>query len=402
MQTGETSFPINTGNYFDKYFQYASSIISSFKANEPFHIFLKKYFSVNKKHGSRDRRLILSLCYDYFRLGYGVSIEKRQNEKFLLATFLCENNSSPLLRFFKPEWDALISLPLSGKLKIVRKEFDVEQIFPFGNELSGRVDYRQFNLSFLAQPMLFIRIRPGFRKMVINKIKEAGFPFEELNDRCVGFSNNKKVSKIIEIDREAVVQDYNSQRTLDLIGALARTDKSEISIWDCCAGSGGKSILACDIFKKINLTVSDSRKSILENLKARFDKAGVTKYKVVPADLEKGSNEMPGLFDIIIADVPCTGSGTWARTPEQLSFFKKKEIEKYASLQRKIVENVSANLKSDGHLLYVTCSVFKKENEENVAIFHDEYQLDLLQQQYLKGYEMQADTLFVALFKKRK
>ena len=105
-------------------------------------------------------------------------------------------------------------------------------------------------------------------------------------------------------------------------------------------------------------------------------------------------------FDIIIADVPCTGSGTWARTPEQLHFFKNNEIEKYALLQRRIVGNALPHLKTNGHLLYITCSVFKKESEENVSFFKEKYNLNLIKSEYLKGYEMQADTLFVALFTK--
>jgi len=221
-----------------------------------------------------------------------------------------------------------------------------------------------------------------------------------LGESCIAFFNNEKVSDIIKIDKEAVVQDYNSQKTLDLLRPLAENNKSEISIWDCCAGSGGKSILAFDLFKQIHLTVNDRRKSILENLKLRFSKAGITKYKLVAADLEKSPVQIPELFDIIIADVPCTGSGTWARTPEQLNFFKKNEIEKYALLQTKIIENALAYLKGDGDLLYITCSVFKKENEDNVVFFQEKYKLNLLASEYLKGYEIQADTLFVALFKK--
>ncbi|HWH64163.1 MAG TPA: hypothetical protein VNS50_12850, partial [Ginsengibacter sp.] len=150
------------------------------------------------------------------------------------------------------------------------------------------------------------------------------------------------------------------------------------------------------------LTVTDRRKNILENLKSRFGNAGIKKYKLMIADLEKPTVAIDESFDIIIADVPCTGSGTWTRTPEQLHFFKQNEIEKYVSLQRKIIENALPQLKNNGRLLYITCSVFKNENEENVIFFREKYELDLLKKEYLKGYEMQADTLFVALFKKNR
>jgi 16S rRNA (cytosine967-C5)-methyltransferase len=403
MQSGGTQSPSTfNGNHFQRYLQYAASILSSYKRNEPFHLFLKKYFSFNKKHGSRDRELISSLCYNYFRLGYGVSKKQSFDEKLLLSTFLCETNSSLLLDFFKPVWNASIQLPLYEKLKVADEEFDEKKIFPFSEELSNEINFLQFSLSFLLQPKLFIRIRPGYKDIVFNKLKSASFLFEELNERCLAFANNNKVSGIIEIDKEAVVQDYNSQKTLDFVKPPDSSKESKISVWDCCAGSGGKSILAYDSFKNINPTVSDKRKNILENLHKRFAKAGIKNYSSFVADLSihPYAEEVKEKPDLIIADVPCTGSGTWARTPEQLYFFHKKDIDKYAALQKKIIENALPHLKINGHFLYITCSVFKKENEENVAFIQQKFQLNLLNMAYLKGYEIQADTLFIALFKK--
>jgi 16S rRNA (cytosine967-C5)-methyltransferase len=398
--SGKETSSANNNNHFQRYLQYADAILSSYHGHEPFHIFIKKYFSLNKKHGSKDRKLITALCYNFFRIGFGVSTAVNQNEKFYLSTFLCETNPSSLLQFFMPEWNSSISLPLTDKLKIAGEKFNVDKLFPFMNELSNEINVHQFNLSFLIQPKIFIRIRPESQSLVINKIKQSGFAFEQLEEDCIAFANNEKVTDAIKADKEAVVQDYSSQRTLDLLRPLAEGSSLELSIWDCCAGSGGKSILAFDLFKKVRLTVSDRRKIILENLKLRFGSAGIKDYKLLSVDLEKSSAKMIESFDIIIADVPCTGSGTWVRTPEQLHFFKNNETEKYSLLQRRIVDNVLPHLKTNGHLLYITCSGFKKENEENVAFFKEKYKLNLIKSEYLKGYEMQADTLFVALFTK--
>jgi 16S rRNA (cytosine967-C5)-methyltransferase len=403
MHTGGTqsSLTVNA-NHFHRYLHYAASILTSYKGNESFHLFLKKYFALHKKHGSRDRKLISSLCYNYFRLGCGVSQQKDLREKLLLSSFLCETNLSLLPDFFKPERNASIQLSLYEKLKAVEKEFNPEKIFPLPGELSDEINFQQFNLSFLIRPKLFIRIRTGFKDIVVNKIKSAGLSFEELSESCLAFANNEKASSIIDIDKEAVVQDYNSQKTLDVVKQAMQSDESEISIWDCCAGSGGKSVLSFDIFKNINLTVSDKRKNILDNLRLRFNKAGITNYKLVLADLQlpaSASGLISSTFDLIIADVPCTGSGTWSRTPEQLTFSHKKDIDKYAALQKKIIENTVSHLGNKGYFLYITCSVFKKENEENVAFIQKKFQLNLLRMEYLKGYEIQADSLFVALFK---
>ena len=163
MNKGEaTSDP--KGNYFHRYINYAISLLENYDGKEPFHLYLKKYFSINKKHGSRDRKIISSLCYNYFRLGLGVSPDISIEEKLLLGTFLLENKSSLLLQNLKPDWNEKIHLSLSEKIGIVKNIFDPENIFPFNDELSDQMNIESFNLSFLTQPKLFVRIRPGLAK----------------------------------------------------------------------------------------------------------------------------------------------------------------------------------------------------------------------------------------------
>lgn len=409
MKAGEPS-SVNEGNHFHRYIQYAKGILSKYNGREPFHLYLKKYFSENKKHGSRDRKQITSLCYNYFRLGFSVIPSVETEEKLLLAAFLIEKKSSIILEQLKPGWNQKIQQDISEKTELVKNIFNLEKIFPFRDELSDEINFHFFSLSFLIQPKLFIRIRPGYKNAVFDKLKSANISFEKINDNCLSFSNNEKVSDVINIDKEAVIQDYNSQRIGEFLtsylpvrqaGIQHRT--SNISIWDCCSASGGKSILAFDLLKKTDITVSDTRKNILENLKKRFAKAGIRNYHSFIADLSNpaGMQEINGkpFFDLIIADVPCSGSGTWSRTPEQMNYFSEKNIDNYSILQKKIVSNAVKFLNEEGYLLYVTCSVFFKENGENVDFIQKNLNFKLIESKYLKGYEMQADTLFVAFFK---
>jgi len=90
--------------------------------------------------------------------------------------------------------------------------------------------------------------------------------------------------------------------------------------------------------------------------------------------------------------------GHWRK--EQIHFFEKNKIREYAILQKKIVSNALKRLSADGYLLYITCSVFKEENEENVNYLRENLNLTLIESKYLEGYKMQADTLFAALFKR--
>ena len=403
MKPGEPS-SANEGNHFHRYIQYAKGILSKYNGREPFHLYLKKYFSENKKHGSRDRKRITSLCYNYFRLGFSVSSSVEMEEKLLLSIFLIEKKSSVILEQLKPGWNQKIQQDISEKINEVKNIFAPEKIFPFSNELSDEINFQLFDLSFLIQPKLFIRIRPGYKNTVFDKLKAANISFEKISDSCLAFANTEKVSNIINIDKEAVIQDYNSQRVGDFLKSNILNLTSGISVWDCCAASGGKSILAYDLFKNINITVSDTRINILENLKKRFSKAGIRNYHSFIADLSAPcpTERINGghSFDLIIADVPCSGSGTWSRTPEQMNYFSEKNIDNYSILQKKIVSNAVKYLSEDGYFLYITCSVFFKENEENVDFIQKTPDLKLIESKYLKGYEMQADTLFVAFFKK--
>ncbi|MDE3143943.1 MAG: Fmu (Sun) domain-containing protein, partial [Bacteroidota bacterium] len=72
-----------------------------------------------------------------------------------------------------------------------------------------------------------------------------------------------------------------------------------------------------------------------------------------------------------------------------------------AALQKKIISNTIPHLAKDGYFLYITCSVFKKENEDAVDFIQQQFpSLQLIKKELLKGYEMKADSMFAALFKR--
>ena len=162
-----------------------------------------------------------------------------------------------------------------------------------------------------------------------------------------------------------------------------------------------------DINPNIELTVSDIRESILFNLNKRFAKAGLKNYKsfvidLTDSNLESQTSQKGSIgknFDLIVCDAPCTGSGTWSRTPEQLYFFDDKKIGEYSAIQKKIVSTIIPRLKRGGWLLYITCSVFKKENEEVAEFIGSNPGIELIKMELLKGYAKKADTMFAALFR---
>jgi 16S rRNA (cytosine967-C5)-methyltransferase len=174
-----------------------------------------------------------------------------------------------------------------------------------------------------------------------------------------------------------------------------------IKVWDCCAASGGKSIMAVDVLKDITLTVTDVRASIINNLKSRFQQAGIKNYTSHVVDVANSNSLSNTLkderFDLVICDAPCSGSGTWGRTPEQLYYFTEDKIRHYSNLQKQVASNALRYVKKGGYLLYVTCSVFEQENQAVVKTMKEQFNLELVKMELLKGYEQHADTMFAAL-----
>lgn len=385
--------------WLEKYIATAEKILSVYDGAMPLQHYLKNYFSQNKKHGSRDRKTITHLCYTYFRAGKALTALSFR-ERLLAALYLCENDPSKWKSLFSKEFVDNHSPVLEERIKFIANiypGFSVKNIFPFEDEMSFAGE--SFARSFLVQPKTFLRIRPGRSKTVTDALTRASIPFEH-DGGAIALESAVNIAGILKLNADAVVQDSSSQKTGDLL--LPLKQENTCTVWDCCAASGGKSILAFDVLKPIRLTVSDVRPSIIHNLKKRLREARVPVEKMFKADLTKPVD--PGCkFELIICDVPCTGSGTWARTPEQLYFFNREKIDVYASLQKSIVQHVLPHLAEDGYLLYSTCSVFIKENEDAVRFIQQAFPfMELIQQQSIRGYHQRADTLFAALLKKRK
>jgi 16S rRNA (cytosine967-C5)-methyltransferase len=367
--------------------------------------FLKQYFAQHKKHGSKDRKLISHACYCYYRIGH-ILKESAIEERLKIAMFLCNDVAGEWSILFDESWIQHWNIEIEERIHFVQTvypAFSINSIFPWTDQLSDGIELKDFITSHLIQPDLFLRIRPGNEKAVLQKLSDKEIPFKQLSSNCLALPNSSKIDTILQIDKEVVIQDYSSQKTGELL-SQARFDGNSIRAWDCCAASGGKSILAFDVLQNIELTVSDIRPSILHNLKQRFERAGIKKYHSEIRDLSNSQlpPEYSGPnFQLILCDAPCTSSGTWSRTPEQLCFFTEEKIDEYALLQKKITGNIIRSLEEGGYLLYITCSVFRKENEEAVAFICGHAEMELVKMELLKGHDKKADTMFAALFVKR-
>jgi 16S rRNA (cytosine967-C5)-methyltransferase len=370
-------------------------ILGEYPADTPLGKFLPGFYRQNKQMGSTDRRVAGRLVYNYFRLGRALP-HLRAEDRLMVAEFLCNTQTNSFLQHFKPEWAACVGFSIDEKINLVKTahpDFNLQDVFPWADQLSEGIDKDAFLKSFFVQPDLFIRVNKGFDAQVKAELSKAGVVFKDEGNGCLSLPNGTRLETIFSKQHWYEVQDYSSQQTANYF-MPQRWD----SWWDACAASGGKSLLLHSIEPDIKLVVSDIRESILANLDERFQQAGLRKYQKKLLDLTQNNDQVLHnyVFDGIILDAPCSGAGTWGRTPEMISQFDIHRTDFFKRLQQNIVRNVAKYLKPGKPLIYITCSAFKAENEDVVNFIVKELGLELKQMQVIKGYERKADTMFVA------
>ena len=388
-----------------RYFSYrntASSILLDYDGKLPFAQFLKSFFRKHSKYGSRDRKAIADLCYGYFRIGESAN-DYELSDQLDIGYFLTHQIDSGYLDALVPEWVAKVESSISIKFEFIKSffpSFNTDRLFPFESALSHGIEHSTLSSSFLSKPSYFLRIRPGFEETVLNKLGSAKISFIQHGKNSLEISEHKDISSILSLNKEYVVQDISSQRTASIFPEL----KLPILMWDTCAASGGKSIMFHDYFPAAKIIVSDLRESILVELKKRFSQAEIQGESIFNVDLFSEfadviiKKNIPSAgVDFIIADVPCSGSGTWKRDPEWLRNFNESELVFFQKRQIGIVRKILPYLKKDGYLLYITCSVFKAENEDVLNEIKHSTELDVINAKLINGTSNNGDQLFVAL-----
>lgn len=391
---------------FHSYFNTALTLIKCYDGKLPLAIFLKQYFALHKKYGSKDRKTIAHFCYCYFRVAPALtSINAEQ--KLKIGLFLCNPTVAAWQVLFEENWLKNWSPQITQRLQFIQQvvpDFAIKNIFPWQNILSHNIDAASFSMAHLHQPNLFIRIRPGFEKKVEQQLINHHLTYHKISANTLSFTNGTTLETVVNINKEVVVQDLSSQSIATFITPelIQLNWSSTWNVWDCCVASGGKTMLLHDLHPNNQLLLTDIRKTMFVQLQQRLQAANINNWKFQVADISNSYTTLKhnSLYHLIIADVPCTGSGTWARTPEQIQYFNPNTLQNFSQTQKNIVSNIIPYLQQNGYLLYITCSAFAQENENVVNYIQQKFHLQLIKMEVLKGYQSHADTMFAALLKK--
>ncbi len=154
------------------------------------------------------------------------------------------------------------------------------------------------------------------------------------------------------------LQDAASQA---VVGALPLRDG--MRVLDYCAGGGGKT-LAMAARARLELYAHDAAAQRLRDLPERARRAGI---RVALADATAVDAAAP--FDLVLCDVPCSGSGAWRRTPEAKWLLSPARLAELTGIQAAILDRTARLVAPGGVLAYVTCSVLVEENDRQIQAF---------------------------------
>ena len=333
---------------------------------------VRNYLRRNKFVGSKDRKLINNLVFKYLKNFYSLKkILKKNNLKFSIR-------SSLLVYYFNAFHKGNLEEVYDGKYSIKPEINDKvlfqikENIFPSipawlreKNFLSFYKNNNDFYKSILLEARVDLRIDGGLyiKNEIIEKLKNNDIKASKCVYSSLGITLEKRIpenhfNKIKNNYFE--IQDEGSQIMTMLIGARAG-DK----VLDYCAGRGTKTLaLYNQISKRTGLYAYEINQIRLKFLLNRLKELKIMNISVVNS-LELYEN----FFDIIVLDVPCSGTGIWRRKPEDLIRLNREKLERYKRNQKRILNNSVKYCKSNGIIVYITCSILEEENEEQIKDF---------------------------------
>ena len=224
------------------------------------------------------------------------------------------------------------------------------------NIISGLLRTRGLNLRVntlkISREELLLKLAESGFSAVVSELSPFGIELEESAplDRIPGFEEGLWY-----------VQDIASQLTSYILDP-----KSGERVIDCCACPGGKSFSAAISMGNVGEIYSfDLHENKLSLIEKSAERLGVSIIKTAAADGRAGVEELFGTADRVICDVPCSGYGVIAKKPE-IRYKKLSESARLPEIQLAIAQTAVKYLKKGGVMVYSSCTLLKKENEEVV------------------------------------
>ncbi|MDR1694332.1 MAG: RsmB/NOP family class I SAM-dependent RNA methyltransferase [Lactobacillaceae bacterium] len=342
-------------------------ITEVFKDEKPADNIINDYMRERRYIGSKDRKFIIDNVWNIIRnrrkLGFDINSDKPRD------ILICYLRNEPLEDIFDNGKYGLESLTKEEeqKLKDINDDVypkDVEAETP--KWIYDKVNDDRLLRSLNNTAPADFRINVKNLEAVIDAMKGEGFEIGPTPYSPIGIRSENRINLINCMtyqEGRIEVQDEASQ----LVSILCEA-KPESKIIDYCAGAGGKSLtLSFLLGNKGKIHAHDIDWHRLEQIKPRIERLGVKNIEIT-------RNVSDNDYDRFVIDAPCSGTGTWRRSPDAKYRLTPKRVEELNKIQSEILETAYKHTKSGGRIIYITCSILKDENENIVSNFLDKHE----------------------------
>jgi len=347
-------------------------IIDSIIAGDPAEKVLTNWARKSRFAGSSDRSAVRDIVYDCLRsLNSFGTLGGNKTGRGVIIGYLLFSNKEPNLFFNGIGYGPSELTPSElSHIDLTQNESSPLEALDFPDclldELKDSLGESFYSVNNTLKQRAPFYIRVNLSKATLDEVqlilRDEGIE-TDLDDACVTalkvLSNPRKVKQSDAYKTGLLdIQDLNSQiscRTIPL--------ENGWKLLDFCAGGGGKSLALSDRFSG-TIDAYDKDFLRMKDIPVRSDRAGVTINLLSNDDIRTVSS-----YDLVICDVPCTGSGAWRRNPDAKWTLTTDNYEALKKTQQEILDDASKLVSGNGVLVYMTCSFLKAENSDQVEAF---------------------------------
>ena len=333
-----------------------------FKDKSPADGIINNYLRERKYIGSGDRRFITETVWKIIRHRRRLEFEAGSKEaRKILLVFLKDEDLD--LIFGAGEY---APPALSKEEKIWMKNLK-EEVYPLDVEsecpewLFAKIKDVALLKSLNEPASADLRVNAGSREQVLQDLRREGLFFAPTPYSPIGIRSSERVNLnncIAYKEGVVEVQDEASQ-----LAAILCDVKPEHKVIDYCAGAGGKSLaIASLLCGKGKIEAHDVDWHRLEQIKPRLERLNIK--NVIPVRELSGKD-----YDRFIIDAPCSGTGTWRRSPDAKFRLTPEKLNELTKIQSQLLELALENTKVGGRIVYITCSILPDEDENIVSAF---------------------------------
>ena len=332
-----------------------------FKDKIPADSIINAYVRERKYIGSKDRRFITETVWKIIRNRRKLVFDAGSNEpRRVLLTYLQDE-----------DFDLLCGgeyglAPLSKEEKEWLKRRN-EEVYPAAVEaecpdwLFDKVKNIHLLKALNEPASADLRLNKGSRARVIEQLQGEGLYFVPTPYSPIGIRSAERVNlNNCVAYKEGVieVQDEASQ-----LAAILADVRPEHKIIDYCCGAGGKSLtMAFLMNRQGKIQIHDINRSRLEAVKERAVRLDVKNLEIIE---EVGDRD----YDRFVVDAPCSGTGTWRRSPDAKYRLTPETLKELNKTQAELLEKAFNHIRRGGRVVYITCSILRDENEDIIETF---------------------------------